>query len=59
VKKKLKMQLVKLLNLQNKRLNKKEALGMKDLQKRMMINQFGSINLSKRSSERMILNVIY
>jgi len=59
VKKKLKMQLVKLLNLQNKRLNKKEALGMKDLQKRMMINQFGSINLSKRSSEGMILNVIY
>jgi len=59
VKKKLKMQLVKLLNLQNKRLNKKEALGMKDLQKRMMIKQFGSINLSKRSSEGMILNVIY
>jgi hypothetical protein len=53
------MQLVKLLNLQNKRLNKKEALGMKDLQKRMMINQFGSINLLKRSSEGMILNVIY
>jgi len=59
LKKKLKMLLVKLQNLQNKRLNKKEVLGMKDLLKKITMNQFNSINLSERRREEMIPNENY